>query len=54
MSDYPMLISNKLHSFRNFKSQRYSYITEKMNFGSYKSIFRIPLLPNIVVLRYQD
>jgi len=25
-----------------------------MNFGSYKSIFRIPLLPNIVVLRYQD
>lgn len=23
MSDYPMLISNKLHSFRNFLSQRY-------------------------------
>ena len=23
MSDYPMLISNKLHSFRNFKVQRY-------------------------------
>ena len=23
MSDYPMLISNKLHSFRNFKGQRY-------------------------------
>ena len=23
MSDYPMLISNKLHSFRNFTLQRY-------------------------------
>ena len=23
MSDYPMLISNKLHSFRNFKKQTY-------------------------------
>ena len=23
MSDYPMLISNKLHSFRNFKTQIY-------------------------------
>ena len=24
MSDYPMLISNKLHSFRNFLMQRYN------------------------------
>ena len=23
MSDYPMLISNKLHSFRNFSPQKY-------------------------------
>ena len=23
MSDYPMLISNKLHSFRNFERQNY-------------------------------
>ena len=23
MSDYPMLISNKLHSFRNFQAQTY-------------------------------
>ena len=23
MSDYPMLISNKLHSFRNFIAQKY-------------------------------
>jgi hypothetical protein len=43
-----------LSIINQIKSQRYSYITEKMNFGSYKSIFRIPLLPNIVVLRYQD
>ena len=26
MSDYPMLISNKLHSFRNFELQRYVII----------------------------
>ena len=26
MSDYPMLISNKLHSFRNFFLQKYKYI----------------------------
>ena len=25
MSDYPMLISNKLHSFRNFSLQKYYY-----------------------------
>ena len=25
MSDYPMLISNKLHSFRNFKVQSYYF-----------------------------
>ena len=24
MSDYPMLISNKLHSFRNFMAQSYN------------------------------
>ena len=27
MSDYPMLISNKLHSFRNFLMQRYNHPT---------------------------
>ena len=26
MSDYPMLISNKLHSFRNFALQTYEFI----------------------------
>jgi hypothetical protein len=29
MSDYPMLISNKLHSFRNFKIQIYKIIRDK-------------------------
>ena len=27
MSDYPMLISNKLHSFRNFSLQIYAFFT---------------------------
>ena len=27
MSDYPMLISNKLHSFRNFNKQRYKVLS---------------------------
>ena len=27
MSDYPMLISNKLHFFRNFNLQNYEKIT---------------------------
>ena len=27
MSDYPMLISNKLHSFRNFLMQKSEYST---------------------------
>ena len=26
MSDYPMLISNKLHSFRNFFAQTYCFL----------------------------
>ena len=26
MSDYPMLISNKLHSFRNFMLQKYIFL----------------------------
>ena len=34
MSDYPMLISNKLHSFRNFPEQNY-----KKMFGN-RELFR--------------
>ena len=41
MSDYPMLISNKLHSFRNFSPQSYEKpadirATETSVFASYK------------------
>ena len=36
MSDYPMLISNKLHSFRNFTAQTYVKI---LPFGNYCLIF---------------
>ena len=34
MSDYPMLISNKLHSFRNFYQQKYEKLAEygELNF----------------------
>ena len=32
MSDYPMLISNKLHSFRNFLKQRYSFLGREASF----------------------
>ena len=32
MSDYPMLISNKLHSFRNFTGQRYNFFSCTPNF----------------------
>ena len=35
MSDYPMLISNKLHSFRNFKGQIYKIARCDVQF-SYK------------------
>ena len=31
MSDYPMLISNKLHSFRNFGLQNYEKIQTNRN-----------------------
>ncbi len=39
MSDYPMLISNKLHSFRNFVAQ--SYTIRKKNSMLAKLIRRI-------------
>ena len=32
MSDYPMLISNKLHSFRNFHMQKNAILVEKHPF----------------------
>ena len=33
MSDYPMLISNKLHSFRNFHQQIYSIFVDLQTFA---------------------
>ena len=34
MSDYPMLISNKLHSFRNFVAQKYKKIRKSKQISS--------------------
>ena len=44
MSDYPMLISNKLHSFRNFKGQIYKIARCDVQF-SYKIAHRIVQFP---------
>ena len=41
MSDYPMLISNKLHSFRNFAPQKYKYIPYFCNFAPSKLVLAI-------------
>ena len=59
MSDYPMLISNKLHSFRNFRIQNYkyckqlpelflivNYISSLEIFGNRKKIF--PKLKHVI------
>ena len=35
MSDYPMLISNKLHSFRNFILLNYDFVDSKRFFGKF-------------------
>lgn len=35
MSDYPMLISNKLHSFRNFRVQKNNYFLKRENLSLY-------------------
>ena len=40
MSDYPMLISNKLHSFRNFVLQIYEISDKKSKYDFYYSICR--------------
>ena len=36
MSDYPMLISNKLHSFRNFMAQNSQFVLTKFSICAYK------------------
>ena len=40
MSDYPMLISNKLHSFRNFALQSYHCQLFMQTFSDNSSLFR--------------
>ena len=43
MSDYPMLISNKLHSFRNFDLQTYHFYPAVCNlFKLITNFIRIP------------
>ena len=43
MSDYPMLISNKLHSFRNFVSQNYQIIKDTLPYLYHISVELIQL-----------
>ena len=48
MSDYPMLISNKLHSFRNFMLQSYIFLqyhsTDLVKLCNGQYVFQ-PILP---------
>ena len=57
MSDYPMLISNKLHSFRNFLMQRYKKEKTKKNalitYQMYQRIFYNILISFLVQLYKQ-
>ena len=41
MSDYPMLISNKLHSFRNFEVQIYRFLTKLRKVSTKSSAARL-------------
>ena len=41
MSDYPMLISNKLHSFRNFMLQNYEIMDILPHKSAHKLAFNI-------------
>ena len=59
MSDYPMLISNKLHSFRNFGLQMYTisayfcYICASFttDYAEWHSIFAETRMKTIVIWR---
>ena len=53
MSDYPMLISNKLHSFRNFeitKIQKY-WILKTYKYTFYPHTIILSNIVNIVVYK---
>ena len=43
MSDYPMLISNKLHSFRNFQMQIYTKKQKNQQVGRFYFV-KVPRL----------
>ena len=45
MSDYPMLISNKLHSFRNFQVQTYEILR------LYPNILSLTIINSIAIER---
>ena len=49
MSDYPMLISNKLHSFRNFRGQNYFFYPLVVRFVS---IFFMPGILYSSLIKY--
>ena len=50
MSDYPMLISNKLHSFRNFLSQKYIKSANLLNDVVYYFAARMRYFPDLCVI----
>ena len=52
MSDYPMLISNKLHSFRNFLLQRYTK-KEEIPRQTWQIPVKIVLLKNLYLQKEQ-
>ena len=52
MSDYPMLISNKLHSFRNFASQSYVFSPERTKKIYYRKHHGQTEIPTSLPARY--
>ena len=55
MSDYPMLISNKLHSFRNFSGQIYKKELIRQGFHTKKILNGILLFPitSLIIHNYK-
>ena len=47
MSDYPMLISNKLHSFRNFTVPLNHFSKDRICYGNKAALDRYKLFLNI-------
>ena len=48
MSDYPMLISNKLHSFRNFTKQT-SYLKQGILYYYYNQVYLFSIHPTRIM-----